>query len=84
MIRIPVPEINSMYTLCYYLFVHRTRQEDSVITAQNEAATEDLRDFPNGRCGDPPQIAGDGCGVALNRDEADNGACSSYPDCVLL
>ncbi len=54
-----------------------------MITVQSNRAAEDPQNFPNGRCGDSPQIVGDGCGTALTRDEADNGACSNYPDCVL-
>jgi hypothetical protein len=53
-----------------------------MMTARSEAATEDMQNFPHGKCGDSPQIAF-GCGAALTPEEEDNGACSSYPDCVL-
>jgi hypothetical protein len=49
---------------------------------QSEAAAEDMRNFPHGKCGDSPQIAF-GCGAALTPREGENGACDDYPGCVL-
>ena len=47
------------------------------------APSEEARiNFPYGKCGDAPWIKG-GCGAALDKTEEENGACHSYPECVL-
>lgn len=59
-----------------------SESQNSMASGISAAAIEQDRQAPHGRCGDNPRANG-GCGMALNRDEADNGVCSSYPDCYL-